>query len=792
LSSPPPPAESRWRSDAWAAVFLTLTWLFVFPQLLDPTRRVFVGLDLGVIFHPVLHWAAGRFQSGRLPLVTDLALNGAPFAAMTPLGWISPIPALLLAYVPYPLALNLLSALPLWLILLGAYASGRSLRMSPGASILLSFLWAYNGTQMVHLDHIPLTWANAFFPWAFWAWNRREEPGTTPWLWLASALWGLSILTGHFQLILIQGVFFLGWACLSGPDRLKPLRDFSLLCLGALDLSSPRWLHTLECLLFDPAWRPAWGEVDRFFHSWWPTNAVTLFFPWFFGKFQYDGVNDFWGRYHFNETQASLSIAGLFFMLLFFRKPQPRRTTLGILAAIGIAMALGEWSPLYRLSQHLPVFSMFRDPARWWHLTAWAGGLAAAMAWDSYFEGPPGDRAPQRWAWGLASVPFFILALGKAGLSLLQGVGQSRVRAAADFLHRLSPGTAPDAARLAARFPDKLALAARSLDPTRWEVWVPLALSVALALVVGFRRSIPRPVQKACILTLVLLDLMIFRMPYGNSRVPLDSFAPPAFNPPKHRLLSWTPLNAGPYDPATRSSLAFPNTQMLWGFAGFNQHLGRSVPRYEDIDQALGWFSWVYKDRDPLGWTKRPDLLRILGIDRVVSDAPLEVGPPFRRDPRSPVASWTLDPVAPRALWVGKTIFLPWPDVLDKLEGSGLDPLKEAWLDQPPEISMTGSLGSAQVESWEETRLSIRTRGNGPGLLVVQKTFLPGWKARLDHIARPTLRCDGVLIGIQVPEGVHQVDLRFDPTGLRLGFFIAFVFLALGAFGAYTRSRSVP
>ena len=792
MSSPPLSAGSQRRSDAWAVVFLTLTWLFVFPQLLDPTRRVFVGLDLGVIFHPVLHWAAGCFQSGRLPLVTDLALNGAPFAAMSPLGWISPVPALLLAYVPYPLALNLFSALPILLILLGAYASGRSLRLSPSASILLAFLWAYNGTQLVHLDHIPLTWANAFFPWAFWAWNRREEPVKTPWLWIASALWGLSILTGHFQLILIQGIFFLGWACISGPDRVKGLLDFTLFCLGALALSSPRWLHTLECLLFDPAWRPVWGDVDRFFHSWWPTNALTLFFPWFFGKFQYDGANDFWGRYHFNETQASLSIAGLFFILLFLRKPRPHRITLGILAATGVAMALGEWSPLYRLSQHLPVFSMFRDPARWWHLTAWAGGLAAALAWDSYFESPPEDRAPQRWAFGLASVPFLILALGKVGLGLLQGVGKAGLLSAAELLHRFSPGTAPDAARLVARFPDKVALAARSLDPTRWEVWVPLALSVALSLVVGFRRSIPLAIQKSFLIALVLVDLMIFRMPYGNSRVPLTAFVHPAFTEPEHRLLSWTPLNAGPYDPATRSSLAFPNTQMLWGYPGFNQHLGRSVPRYEDIDQALGWFSWVYKDRDPLGWAKRPILLRALGIDRVVSDSTLEVPPIFRRDPQSPEASWTLDPVVPRALWVGKTVFLPWPEALDKLEGSGLDPLREAWVDQPLGNAPMGSSGSAQVESWGETRLSIRTRGNGVGLLVIQKTFLPGWKARLDGIGIPTLRCDGVMVGILVPEGVHQLDLRFDPTGLRLGFFIAFSFLALGAFGAYPRSRSVP
>jgi uncharacterized membrane protein YfhO len=91
--------------------------------------------------------------------------------------------------------------------------------------------------------------------------------------------------------------------------------------------------------------------------------------------------------------------------------------------------------------------------------------------------------------------------------------------------------------------------------------------------------------------------------------------------------------------------------------------------------------------------------------------------------------------------------------------------------------------------SWSETSLSAHTSSKNPGLVVFQKTFLPGWKAKLDGRVVPTLRCDGVLLGVAVPEGKHRLDLQFDPTALRLGFFISLLTLASALFILLTPAR---
>jgi hypothetical protein len=711
-------------------------------------------------------------------------MNGAPFAAMSPLGLWSPPVAFLSAVFPEPLAFNLLSCLPVALLLFGAYAAGRTLLLSRSASFLLAVLWAYNGTNLVHLDHVPLTWANAFFPWAFLCLLKREQGASIRWLWGAAALWGVSILTGHLQLILMQGFFLLFWSLFASGEKplARRLADLGLSASGALALASPRILHTAECLLFDPAWRPSWSRGDAFFHSWWPVNAVTLFFPWFFGKFRYDGVHDFWWRYHFNETQAALSVGALFFIVYFLRRFHPRRTALTVTAFFGLAMALGEWSPLYRFLCPIPPFSFFRDPARWWFLVTWAAGLAAAYGWDSWFGTAYENKPMRHIALEVAAVPFLVLAAGRAllgpGLPVLHSLAAWYIRhfVAGNSLHPLSPESYVE------RLPEKLSHLSRSLDFSRWEVWLPLLLAVSGAVLLFSRNRLPVRFQQVLFLSLILLDLWTFRMPFGASIVPLGSAVSPDFPAPASRLLSLSPDNRGPYDPLIRGRLAFPNTQLLSGTPGFTQHLGRSVPRYEELDAALGWFAWVYKDRDVLGWSKRPTLLRTLGIDRVVSDSPLPTRKPFEFLAKSPLPAWDLPGCMPRVQWVGKVRVLPWPAPLEKLEGSGFDPLTEATLDSPASFTCAPSRKtSLQTLLWNETLMMVRTETGTGGLVVFQKTFLPGWKAIAAGKKITPIRCDGVLTGVPVPSGENHLLLLFDPSGLRLGFFLALAFLGLGA-----------
>lgn len=67
----------------------------------------------------------------------------------------------------------------------------------------------------------------------------------------------------------------------------------------------------------------------------------------------------------------------------------------------------------------------------------------------------------------------------------------------------------------------------------------------------------------------------------------------------------------------------------------------------------------------------------------------------------------------------------------------------------------------------EETRLTVHSAQ--PGYLVIGDLWYPGWTARVDGARTPILRAYTALRAIQIPEGEHEVSLRYEPLSFRIG-----------------------
>ena len=58
---------------------------------------------------------------------------------------------------------------------------------------------------------------------------------------------------------------------------------------------------------------------------------------------------------------------------------------------------------------------------------------------------------------------------------------------------------------------------------------------------------------------------------------------------------------------------------------------------------------------------------------------------------------------------------------------------------------------------------------DGPGLLVVQQSFMSCWRARVDGHPAAIGAANGVCIGVRVPGGSHRVEVALDPVPYRAG-----------------------
>jgi hypothetical protein len=67
----------------------------------------------------------------------------------------------------------------------------------------------------------------------------------------------------------------------------------------------------------------------------------------------------------------------------------------------------------------------------------------------------------------------------------------------------------------------------------------------------------------------------------------------------------------------------------------------------------------------------------------------------------------------------------------------------------------------------------IRLSAGGPGYLLLTDAFYPGWAATVDGEAATILRANILFRAVWLPEGEHQVEFRYAPFSVTLGWWIS-------------------
>ena len=84
-----------------------------------------------------------------------------------------------------------------------------------------------------------------------------------------------------------------------------------------------------------------------------------------------------------------------------------------------------------------------------------------------------------------------------------------------------------------------------------------------------------------------------------------------------------------------------------------------------------------------------------------------------------------------------------------------------------------GVTSSVTMTSFDPQHVSYDATTSADGFLVMSEIYEPGWKAYLDGEEVKVYPTDVALRGIALPAGDHTVDLRYEPTSLRVGFAVS-------------------
>jgi len=158
-------------------------------------------------------------------------------------------------------------------------------------------------------------------------------------------------------------------------------------------------------------------------------------------------------------------------------------------------------------------------------------------------------------------------------------------------------------------------------------------------------------------------------------------------------------------------------------------------------------------------------LLRFHGVGVVLTppDRSLDLEPVPLRD--APVRAWRIPDPAPMA-WLAVAP-RPATDPKAALAQVAADP--QAATRPPVEgVADRGSAGPARplAAAWDgASRVALDLPDDATGVVVLNQSWAPGWRASIDGAPAPVLRAGGTRVAVAVQAGDRRLDLRYRPGG---------------------------
>lgn len=724
--------------------------------------------DVLTSHYPLKAAQAQLFERGEwLPLVDPYRAGGQPFLGnpnALPL-----YPTNLLLFVVHPLrALNAHFWIHLLLAPFAMFWLGRAWGLSRPAAWAAGTVYATSGFVLSLMNLYNLiagaALAPAFVAAVLDAW-RQPRPRSTA---LAGLLWALLVLAGDplFALLAFVAAGSAGYAADRQMPR-APLRlGAALVCGTALTL--PMVVEFLRILPLSLRGYRQYSPESALLQSFDPRSLVEWILPLAFGPPDLG----YWGQ-RFSDGLPPLFYSLAPGLLVLALVPLARRSPLmywgfGLVAG-GIFLALGSWNPLVRALYEVPGAAALRYPIKVWLVVALGGAILAGAGFERLLHGG-GQR---RFGWVLAALTLAYLALwsvlsfGDAGF--LRTLEPERLRG--DLLDAVRLRWA-GLAFLSLAFLAALAGAAVLLR-RRPALGGMLLLAVHTASQLFFLRpliaadAIEPYLEAPKILGAVPADARVvhggFKNLFGEQRIDLRRIALPDLD------TRW---------------LARTHAAQLYPQAGIAQ--GRRYelnPSPEGLDAFLT-FSLV-QALERKSDAERLHILAASGVDVLLLDRAL--APSTTRGLAELLSRGTTaigdvfvyavtDP-APDVLFA--TEILAAPDLgaaLATLADPGFDPRKSVSLPGKTETtSRPGVSGQARIFEERADRIEIEVEAPESGVVVLQRTYLPIYRATIENAAGE--RASGDVrpanfhrLGVEVPAGTRRLILEADRRPTRLAF----------------------
>jgi Bacterial membrane protein YfhO len=833
--------DKGWRwLVVWPILIIIGVTGFVFRDAFFPPFPAWVlSRESGDVSTLYYYWRSFGFEalkSGSIPLWNPDIFCGTPFAAYPESALFYPL-NLIFLILPLPAAMNGSFVLHLFLLALFQYYWLRFIGSGRWPALLGSLVLVFSGSVILHLTagHLSNICTMAWLPLLFLSAEGFLRTRKIRWAAYLGMIAGIQILAGHWQYVYYSGI----WLTAYGLGRLiigvsLKKREWKFIAIGvviclviALGLAAIQILPALSVSgdsfrkELDIQWASAFSLP--------PINLVTFILPGYLG----DTIGSlYWGRYYFWEMCGYLGFIPLVLALfaLLLRKDR-MAILLALLAAGALIIALGSYTPIFKpLYDFFPGFRYFRGSAKSLFLVSFFLSTLAARGADCVTTPHPSDelkgncQPPSRWSaagWRRAMIisATLILLLSLASLLVARTGGESPPRWWRQILTNellrgphydiVPPGQPLWWQQLMQETPpgrNYPAYVERLVGETpfpanSWRIfrgglerfgWTSLIFGILLAGAGLVRRR--RTLIVALITILATGELIFWARPYitgFDSRVCLWD---PVIN--KFFREQDEPFRYLSIDPADY------NRGMLNGSSsilGYQADATRRYLEYINVSQGL-----PPKPRELVPMiTNHSPLLNLMNARYIITppDTPPALSWFKKELSAGNKTVWSNYRVVPRVLISSRARVITSPaKILDFLKRSPYRPEEEIIFEElPPEAFLDGSdsPGNAVIEKYSSREIIIRAELLSPGILLLNDSYSPGWRAYVDGEESKIYRANYLMRAVCLEDGSHTIRFLYQPYSFTIGSIISitiliiviFLLLIIGLRSYYRRKR---
>ncbi|MCX7732096.1 MAG: YfhO family protein [candidate division WOR-3 bacterium] len=702
--------------------------------------RSFFWEDILYQYYPFHYFLFNQLRQLTIPVWNPYMFGGMPFLAdiqtqvFYPLNWLlaflsTSSQRLVFWIVEFKCILHIL------LGGVGFYLLMRELRASPLAGLISGMTFAFSGFMIMHIIHLTLISTFAWFPLILLFFYRTLSSRHIRDALVGGMLLGIANLAGHPQMTLHMvyalGFLFLlhiisSWRAERRLILTTHLPLFLLSILTGFALAACAYLPSYRFSSFTVRELMTYAESAELSLS--PSFLITIFIPKFFGSITGSGTDtvEFWGNpaaYSYWETAVYFGIIPFFLGIIGIAFSKHRlRWHFALLALVALLLALGKYTPFYRLTfELLPGFNRFRIPARFINLFTIAFAFFAGQGIDVLLN----SKLPVK---RLLIPGFGLLAYAIVfNLALLAGA-----------FNRIFP-----------------ALNETSIFSNALKQSLLFVLLVTAALFFSWLTLRNRGKSSgfaAILLVVSFLDLYQFGHRFNQSSVGPEEFYP-----------------RRPFiDQLVQESRTYPFR--------INARVGQYMVLQRN--EGLLWQLELLEGYTPL---KLIDYVTF-DIPQQRKNNLLNVRYQIMVDSVNRSTGLVRNPDALPRVWLTDTFVVVKDrrEILTRLSEPDFDYRRIAVLEKTPEpLPEPDSLpaGSITIVQRQPEKMMLHGELKRATLLMISEIFYPDWRATIDGRPAEILRADYCLRALALPAGTHTVILYYDRQLLNIGLFISIVTL---------------